>query len=119
MLLAANYTFLDAEERQVSGAQLVREIRRPRHSANLIAAGRRGRLSWGASAAWVGERLDVDFDRFPAERVTLGDYLLASLRVALHSPRHRLAARRGAWRRLTFVRTNCCCCSLPRGRSSR
>jgi vitamin B12 transporter len=81
MLLAANYTFLDAEERQVSGAQLVREIRRPRHSANLIAAGRRGRLSWGASAAWVGERLDVDFDRFPAERVTLGDYLLASLRV--------------------------------------
>ena len=81
LLLAANYTFLDAEERQVAGAALVREVRRPRHSANLIGAGTHGRFSWGASASWVGKRADVDFDRFPAERVTLGDYLLASLRL--------------------------------------
>ncbi|HEY0027655.1 MAG TPA: TonB-dependent receptor [Allosphingosinicella sp.] len=81
MLVSANYTFLDAEERQVAGAALVREVRRPRHSANLLATGTHGRFSWGASTTWVGKRGDVDFDRFPAERVTLDDYLLASLRV--------------------------------------
>ncbi|HEX8584329.1 MAG TPA: TonB-dependent receptor [Allosphingosinicella sp.] len=81
MLLSANYTFLHPEERQVAGAALVREVRRPRHSANLLATGTHGRFSWGASVAWVGKRGDVDFDRFPAERVTLDDYLLASLRV--------------------------------------
>jgi vitamin B12 transporter len=81
VLVSANYSFLDSEERQVAGAALVREVRRPRHSANFLAAGSDGRFSWGASAAWVGSRADTDFDRFPAERVTLGDYLLASLRV--------------------------------------
>jgi vitamin B12 transporter len=81
VLLAANYTYLDSEERQVAGAALVREVRRPRHSANLVWAGTHGRFSWGASGAWVGKRSDVDFDSFPAQRVTLNDYLLASLRV--------------------------------------
>jgi vitamin B12 transporter len=81
VLVAANYTFLDSEERQVAGAALVREVRRARHSANLIATGKHGRLSWGASAAWVGKRADVNFDAFPAQRVVLSDYLLASLRV--------------------------------------
>jgi vitamin B12 transporter len=81
VLLAANYTFLDSEERQVAGAALVREVRRPRHSANLIATGKHGRFSWGASGAWVGRRIDMDFDTFPAQRVTLDDYLLASIRV--------------------------------------
>jgi vitamin B12 transporter len=81
VLLAANYTFLDSEERQVAGAALVREVRRPRHSANLIATGKHGRFSWGASGAWVGKRIDTDFDSFPAQRVALDDYLLASLRV--------------------------------------
>jgi vitamin B12 transporter len=81
VLLAANYTFLDSEERQVAGAALVREVRRPRHSANLVATGTSGRFSWGASAAWVGKRADIDFDSFPAQRVRLDDYLLASVRV--------------------------------------
>jgi vitamin B12 transporter len=81
VLVAANYTFLDSEERQVAGAALVREVRRPRHSANLAATGEHGRFSWGASGAWVGKRTDLDFDSFPAQRVTLDDYLLASIRV--------------------------------------
>jgi vitamin B12 transporter len=82
LLLAANYTLLDAGERQVAGAAAVREVRRPRHSANLIASGRSGRLGWGASAAYVGARQDTDFDLFPARKVRLGDYLLASLTLA-------------------------------------
>jgi vitamin B12 transporter len=76
-----NYTFLDAGEQRVAGAALVREIRRPRHSANLYATGEAGRLSWGASAAWVGQRRDMDFDLWPAAAVTLSDYVLASLRL--------------------------------------
>jgi len=81
VLVSANYTFLDGEERQVAGAALVREVRRPRHSANLLATGTHGRFSWGASGAWVGKRADVDFDQLPAKRVILDEYLLASLRV--------------------------------------
>ena len=81
LFLGFNYTFLDAEERQVEGAALVREVRRPRHSANLFAGGERGRLSWGATASYVGKRRDRDFDLWPAPVVVLDDYLLASLRL--------------------------------------
>jgi vitamin B12 transporter len=81
LTVAANYTFLDAEDRQVAGGALTREARRPRHSANLLAGGEHGRFSWGASAAWVGARVDDDFGSFPAQRVTLGSYVLASLRL--------------------------------------
>jgi vitamin B12 transporter len=81
LALTANYTLLDADEQKVASGALVREVRRPRHSANLAATGAIGRFSWGASAAWVGSRSDVDFDLFPAKTVRLDDYLLASLRV--------------------------------------
>ena len=80
--VAINYTFLDSDEQRVDGAALVREIRRPRHSANLVAHGESGRFSWGASLAYVGERSDTDFDLFPARIVILDDYLLASLNLA-------------------------------------
>jgi vitamin B12 transporter len=76
------YTWLDAEERQVEGGLKLREVRRPRHSFNLLGHGRSGRLTWGATLAYVGERGDTDFDVFPASPVTLGDYVLASLRFA-------------------------------------
>ncbi|HEY7808748.1 MAG TPA: TonB-dependent receptor [Allosphingosinicella sp.] len=81
VLIAANYTFLSAEERQAVGAALAREGRRPKHSANVLATGRHGLFSWGASAAWVGERADTNFDILPSQRATLDDYVLASLRV--------------------------------------
>lgn len=80
--LAANYTFLDADEQRVAGAALVREVRRPRHTLNLTAYGRTGRLSWGTSIAYIGRRSDTDFDQFPAAVVTLDGYLLASARVS-------------------------------------
>lgn len=79
LTLAANYTYLDAGERQTVGTAAVREVRRPRHSANLFATGFVGPFEIGASLAYVGERMDTDFDVFPAKRVTLADYVLASL----------------------------------------
>ena len=81
LTLSANYSWLDSEQQLTAGSALVREVRRPRHSANLIAFGESGRLSWGATLAYVGERRDTDFDLFPAPVVTLDDYALASLRV--------------------------------------
>ena len=57
-------------------------MRRPRHSANLIAHGEAGRFRWGASLAYVGKRRDTDFDLFPAATVTLDDYVLASVNLA-------------------------------------
>ena len=80
--IEANYTFLDADEQRVAGTVLIREVRRPRHSANLIAHGRSGRFRWGAGLAYVGARTDTDFDLFPAATVRLGDHVLASLNIA-------------------------------------
>ena len=79
--LTANYTWLDADEQRVAGTALVREVRRPRSTANLIAFGAADRFSWGASLAYVGKRTDTDFDLVPAATVMLDDYALASLRV--------------------------------------
>jgi vitamin B12 transporter len=76
--LGFNYAWLDAEEQKAAGGAVVRELRRPRHSANLLALGEAGALTWGASAAYVGKRRDMDFDAFPAQTVVLKDYLLAS-----------------------------------------
>jgi vitamin B12 transporter len=76
-----NYSWLDAEERQVAGGLKLREVRRPRHSFNLAGNGRAGPFSWGAALAYVGERGDTDFDLFPARSVRLDDYMLASLRL--------------------------------------
>ena len=78
--LSANYTYLDADERRGVGHAAIREVRRPKHSANLTAAGERGRLRYGASLAYVGARTDTDFDVF--RTVRLDAYALASARVA-------------------------------------
>ena len=40
----------------------------------------KGKLSYGASIAYVGRRADTDFDRF--ERVSLSPYWLAGARLA-------------------------------------
>ncbi|MBV9932097.1 MAG: TonB-dependent receptor [Alphaproteobacteria bacterium] len=79
--LAANYTYLDADEQKAAGTALVREVRRPRHSANLVAAWTGGRLSASGTAAYVGARNDVNFDVFPAQTVRLHPYVLASARL--------------------------------------
>ena len=80
--LTVNYTFLDADEQRTADAGLVREVRRPRHSANLVAHGSAGRIDWGTGLAYVGARQDTDFDLFPAQTVILDNYWLASLHLA-------------------------------------
>ncbi|MBA3676305.1 MAG: TonB-dependent receptor [Sphingosinicella sp.] len=79
--LLLNYTYLESGEQQVAGKGRLREVRRPRHSANAALVGSAGKLSWGASLSYVGKRQDVDFDLFPAPRITLDDYLLGSLKL--------------------------------------
>jgi vitamin B12 transporter len=81
LLLAANYTFLDSAEQKAAGTALVREVRRPRHSANLVATWTGARLSASGTAAYVGTRSDVNFDLFPAQTVRLHPYVLAAARV--------------------------------------
>lgn len=92
--LSGNYALLDADEPAVAGAALLKEVRRPRHSANIAADARLGRLNVGASVAYVGTRIDTDFGSFPAQRVRLGDYVLAGARVAyLIAPQVELFGR--------------------------
>lgn len=80
--LTANYAYLDATKpASVTAAQL-REVRRPRHSGSVAVDGRSGRLTYSASLAYVGARIDTDFDLFPAQRVRLKPYWLAGGRVA-------------------------------------
>jgi len=78
--ISANYTYLDAREQKVAGGLKAREIRRPKHSANLYVDYAAGPLTLGASLAYVGKRKDTDFDIF--QSVTLGSYVLAGARVA-------------------------------------
>jgi vitamin B12 transporter len=81
LTLYANYTFLDAEERKAPGDAAVKEARRPRHSANVAATGTVGSLDLGAAFSYVGKRQDTDFDVFPARKLSLNDYVLASLKL--------------------------------------
>ncbi len=79
--LAAGYVWLNSREPGAAPGTLVREVRRPRHSANASADWTAGPATVGVGLAYVGRRIDTDFDLFPAARVRLDDYLLASLRV--------------------------------------
>lgn len=77
----ANYTYLDADDQQVAGGAELREVRRPRHSANISFDYSSGPLTIGGAIAYVGDRRDTDFDLFPSQTVTLDDYFLASARI--------------------------------------
>jgi vitamin B12 transporter len=57
-------------------------VRRPRHTANAYASWRSGPVSLGGALAYVGRRLDRDFDLFPAPTVSLDSYVLGSFRIA-------------------------------------
>jgi vitamin B12 transporter len=93
-MLGANYTHLDSREQADANTPAAREIRRPRHSANLYGSWRHGPLTLGGSIAYVGRRLDRDFDLFPAPIVSLDPYVLGSVRMAYRvMPRLELFAR--------------------------
>ncbi|HJU77309.1 MAG TPA: TonB-dependent receptor [Sphingomicrobium sp.] len=79
--LSASYAFLEATQFDaVSGNQRT-EVRRPRHSGSVALDGSSGRLTYGASLAYVGRRID-NRDAFPFDRVGLGSYWLANARIA-------------------------------------
>lgn len=78
--VAANYTYLDANDQRDAGVLRLREIRRPKHSGNLYSDFETGPVTLGAAASYVGRRRDSDFNSFPAPRVTLDDYVLLSAR---------------------------------------
>jgi len=80
--LTATYAFLDASEPTAPGGGQIKEQRRPKHSGSVAADGARGRFSYGAAIALTGARIDSDFASFPATRIRLSPYWLASARVA-------------------------------------
>ena len=59
-----------------------REVRRPKHSGSVALDGQSGRLSYGASLAYTGARIDNNFEISPFGRVRLGAYWLAGARLA-------------------------------------
>jgi len=77
--LSANYAYLNATEPNAAGQQIT-EARRPKHSGSVAVDGIVGRLTYGASLAYVGDHID-NRDTYPYSRVTLGSYWLADARV--------------------------------------
>jgi vitamin B12 transporter len=80
--LTANYAYLHATQPTDAGIGQEREVRRPKHGGAVALDGSSGRLTYGASLAYSGARLDTNFDVFPAEPVRLHAYLLAGARLA-------------------------------------
>jgi len=80
--LSVSYAFLDASEPRGPGDAQVKEQRRPKHSGSVALDGTKRRLSYGAAVAYSGAHGDTNFDVFPAKRLTLSSYWLASARLA-------------------------------------
>jgi len=80
--LSANYAFLDAAEPGSAPSVKIREVRRPKHSGSVAIDGASGRLTYGASLAYVGSRSDTNFDVNPSQGVRLDAYWLAGARIA-------------------------------------
>jgi vitamin B12 transporter len=80
--VTANYAFLDASEPGAIVSMHLREVRRPRHSGSIALDGRSGALTYGTALTYAGARDDMNFDVWPAQRVRLDPYWLASARIA-------------------------------------
>lgn len=79
--LSANYAYLHATEPAQFGIGQVTELRRPKHSGSIALDGALGRLTYGASVAYVGAHLDQR-DVAPFDVVSLRAYWLGGARVA-------------------------------------
>lgn len=79
--LSANYAYLRATQPDDATLMQVHELRRPKHSGSIALDGKLGRLSYGGSLAYVGRHFDQR-DTFPFDRVALGSYWLANVRIA-------------------------------------
>lgn len=82
--VTARYAWLDATEPDGAGAEQVRELRRPRHSATLTLdqGFLEDRGSLRVDAVWNGKRDDQFFGTMPATTVKLDDYLLVNIGVS-------------------------------------
>lgn len=79
--LTIQYAYLNAEEQKQQGVEPTRELRRPRHGGSVGVDGRLGRLSYGATLAYVGKHRDRR-DSLPYDLVDLDAYWLAGARLA-------------------------------------
>ncbi|HYI42956.1 MAG TPA: TonB-dependent receptor [Sphingomicrobium sp.] len=79
--LTAAYAYLHSTQPGGALNQQLREWRRPRHSGSVAADGASGRLSYGATLAYVGAHLDRQ-EVAPFAIVRLDSYWLAAARVA-------------------------------------
>ncbi|NIP15755.1 MAG: TonB-dependent receptor [Pseudomonadales bacterium] len=89
-LLSLGASWLDA-----ANPDGTREVRRPEWQAYGTFRHERGPFSAELSGYYVGSREDLDFSRFPAERVRLGDYLLLRAHLAYRIGAHLELALRG------------------------
>lgn len=91
--LSANYAYLHASQPSDSGIGQVTELRRPKHSGSVALDGVSGKLTYGASIAYVGNHLDRR-DVFPFDVVRLDSYWQAGARVAFSiTPQIEIFAR--------------------------
>lgn len=79
--LTAVYAFLHSTQPGTIVPSQVTELRRPRHSGSIALDGTSGKLTYGASIAYVGAQLDRR-DTPPYGLVSLRSYWLANARVA-------------------------------------
>ena len=77
--LSANYAYIHATQPSALGQ--VTEFRRPKHSGSVALDGAAGKLTYGASVAYVGAHLDRR-DVPPFDVVSLRSYWLGGARVA-------------------------------------
>jgi len=78
--IGATYAYLDATEPDTNSGAQVREHRRPKHSGSVTIDGILGRITYGASIAYVGRHFDSR-DVFPFDAVPLSSYWLADARL--------------------------------------
>jgi vitamin B12 transporter len=77
--LMSFYSYLKATEQRTATDRRSDEVRRPKHQGAVTLLWNGGNLSAAASISYTGKRLDDDFRRFPAVRLTLPAYTLATL----------------------------------------
>jgi vitamin B12 transporter len=91
--LTATYAYLNATQPVDDSTRQVRELRRPKNSGSVALDGIAGRITYGASVAYVGRHFD-DRDTFPFDPVALGAYWLATAKAAYSlTPSVQLFAR--------------------------
>jgi vitamin B12 transporter len=74
LILRANHTVTNSEDKS-TGLEL---IRRPKHKSGASAGWDFGKGDAHLGAVYVGKRDDLNFNAFPASRVTLGSYTLVN-----------------------------------------